>query len=1770
MTVRPPAFNPVRFGSEVVDQFGRYLMTTFPIADERIEAQVRARVFGKGATERLIARGPFVFLNRPFERGPTMEELLADRALALHPALRGLFPFDALHKHQELALRSVASGRHTVVATGTGSGKTEAFLLPILDRCLKLRDENAASGLTALLIYPMNALVDDQLRRLRRLLAGTGISFGRYTGVTPRTGVPAARMTQRRTYTAAELVRLDHGRDEDVPIPHEECWSRAEIRERRPRLLLTNYSQLEYLLLRDKDLDLFRNAPLRFLVLDEVHTYTGALGSEVACLIRRLRQVTRRSAKEVVCVGTSATVQDGHAPVDAAKVTTEFAVRLFGVSAEDVELVTERYRKDVPIKTPYVPPAPAETARLLEEILVAARDAQAADDVTELPAELVRLAERLCGRSAPAGTSAMDRVRLLLESNGVVRLLQEAFGEPEPIETAFPRLRELGRKELTDAQLSAELLSYLTLGALVQVEGEPLLRPKLHYFVQGYRGLSLSFDQAGLARVHFEPPAGHAADGALILPLVLCRSCGQHYALLVAGEPEAGEAGAFRRTRVPGAFDETDEDEAKVYLTDRLIGLDEDSGEEIRRVLACRFCGTVHETGQSDPPSRCGNPLCARTDGLLPFHEHPGLLKTCLACGTPAKGFEEIVTPARSSEVADVTILAQSMLSAMPEEPLQKLLVFSDNRQDAAFQAGWMEERSVRYRMRHLLYSILAGDPGRTWDLTGLESEVYDQALRRGVHREGPFAESRVRTRIRWFLIEEFMSTGQRRASLESLALARVEVSGIGPRDLPVFYERWCPKLGLDPSSLHELLRLLVDHYRRRGAVSDELLRHQWSYQDAQVRDGSIQTHEHYSPHGLVPMSGRRARYARGWRASNGRSAAQVILQQSLDDGTKIAAPTRDEFLEELWDAWRTSGFLVPVQLTRKREGAARRIGDGADVWQFEVGRFGFVCTETIWTCSACRRGQSASTPSGRCPEYGCAGRLGRAGRPQDHFDVVQYTRGTFVPLRPREHSAAVPKNERQDIELEFKRERNGLFNCLVCTPTLELGVDIGRLEMVLMRNVPPTPANYAQRAGRAGRKHRIAVLLTYCGGSSHDRYFFEDPRAMIRGEIRVPAFSMRNEPLIRKHVHSAVLTALRESAETNVHDVLGAAFPPFVWSYLALRLEEGERTRIRYLEKPPDLAELEQLLDRSDTALRAVLRAVFQTDWPAEDRAAVSEEALGRMIAEMPGRLRDHVHRLYRRVKAWNDERRKLIDTLQDGNELTDDESARLRRLKNALEQLTTEERQENYTLSYLSTDGFFPGYAMARDSVLATCLEPFLELSRPAAVALRELTPSNFVYANRNVLRVQRLLPDVAHGDDEARGEFVQSKLRYRLDDDRLEDLSLSATEGGTSGAELALRSLRLQQVDLVRLQEIDDRDRYRRRLALRIHGIPTGWHSGGRHGAVGSKTLRILRQQRLKLFNLGEPRRAPRPFSLFPLCAVCGEARSARASEAELDDFRKRHAQFHGGRPVDSFAVHVELVSDTLELGPFEKVEAAESVFEGLRLGARMLLDMGGNDVEGFTHPSADGSHWLIIYDPMPGGSGFLDQLVHFWPETCARAREYLSRCPSACEKACYACLLHFHNQHVHKLLDRHRAIAELTALERPVDLTHDVPAPLEEPRLDSRATDSDAEWDFVEECKQRCFPLPGKAQLTVELGDGDQTVADWAYASERILVFVDGLSRRLHGRPKQRQLDRLRRAKARRLGFHVVEFGAESLRDRTAMSAVFEELALYLDLDRDKPS
>jgi len=529
--------------------------------------------------------------------------------------------------------------------------------------------------------------------------------------------------------------------------------------------------------------------------------------------------------------------------------------------------------------------------------------------------------------------------------------------------------------------------------------------------------------------------------------------------------------------------------------------------------------------------------------------------------------------------------------------------------------------------------------------------------------------------------------------------------------------------------------------------------------------------------------------------------------------------------------------------------------------------------------------------------------------------------------------------------------------------------------------------------------------------------------------------------------------------------------------------------------------------------------------------------------------------------VQTWRRELKELRDIEDGGAALTEEQGTLRRRYDYALRTLRDKNRQENYALSFLGVDGFLPGYAMARETVTATCLEPYVEISRPAAVALRELTPANHIYANRNIFRVRKLRFETLRSDDErTRSAVFQRTLVYDRENGRVFEKGTAPTEGGQELAPVVFQSYQLADVEMNQHRDIDDREPMRRRVSFAIFGSALPRHAGGREGKIGPYDCRFLQRHDLRLVNLGRPRGDG--FTFFPICTSCGATRSPMASEGELERFAEDHQKLHGKGTVGNFALHVEFTSDAIQLGPFKTHGEAANVFESVRIGARQVLDMGTTEVEGFILTDEKGGYWIIFYDPMPGGSGYLPQIVQHWQTICRRATDVLQNCATQCDTACYSCLKHFYNQQDHDDLNRHEAINLLADLTQPLELAHAVPAVTLQPVPDEKKADSQAELDFAEVCRRRDFPVPPAQQFRVSFDDGSYTDADWAYPEKKVLVFIDGMSEKLHGDPKRRARDKLLRAKARMKGFSVVEVTAEALRDEGSLAVHLGELAVYL--------
>ncbi len=385
-----------------------------------------------------------------------------------------------------------------------------------------------------------------------------------------------------------------------------------------------------------------------------------------------------------------------------------------------------------------------------------------------------------------------------------------------------------------------------------------------------------------------------------------------------------------------------------------------------------------------------------------------------------------------------------------------------------------------------------------------------------------------------------------------------------------------------------------------------------------------------------------------------------------------------------------------------------RPLSGAAGVRQVAGPQLGLVRQHERWRCTTCRRVHARPTPGSVCTKRFCRGTLIREEPPADDYNVALLER-PFSMVLAEEHTAQVPPKVREEIEREFKRT-NGRVNTLVATPTLELGVDIGALDLILLRNVPPTPTNYWQRVGRAGRRRRMAVLYSYCRRAIHDTYFFQDPDRLLGAAVRPPRFNLKNDVLVAKHVRSTVLSELlrlRASGRLDATDTasLDRAFPTYVRDYVF----EGPRRY--YRSRPSDVLGLGRVIASHRAHLVSAAEQVFARGWPEEAGPEAAPERLEKLVDSMAGDLQEVVNRLHERM-MWTVRTRQRLNQEANLRQLEPEEEGQLSRCKDFLRRLA-DERSDTYTLTVLATFGFLPGYGIYEGGVTA-----FPSSSGPARV--------------------------------------------------------------------------------------------------------------------------------------------------------------------------------------------------------------------------------------------------------------------------------------------------------------------------------------------------------------------------------------------------------------------------------------------------------------------
>ncbi len=1626
--------DPLKLQDDLQDHIRRYLLTALPISGRFPELRAEAEAYL--SQPEVLVKGPFLEAIPDFPKGKSLKELVEEGVLHEGFSYLGASVYERkLHAHQERAIREVVEGNNIVVATGTGSGKTECFLYPLIDSLLKA--EINSRGIRAIIVYPLNALANDQLyQRLAPILASQleefGITVGRYTGQT-KPGL-------NRHQIEAQLLGGNRFLNETFPNGISPNWllSRDEMLANPPHVLVTNYAMLEHLLLLPHNRGLFHGVDLRFLILDELHSYAGTQATEVALLIRKLLN-RYAPGQNIRCIGTSASLSSD--PAEQTKVA-KFAERLFRAPFE----------------------APISSTRLRHHLLRTAPNARSVSipEWQSAFATLESLSEELeRTQDHPVQTEvieswneAMQResIPLLVPANS--QRLDQALAK---VLSADPRIQNLAELLSTEGSIlistvanhvfenegseidrQKALRAMVTLGVFAreQKEGYPLLPARYHIFTKGVEEatIELSHSHENAVNLKFSREFIDTERDTPRYRLLTCRKCGELYFEAWGSnacqriQPERGR-GLVRhvfwlKPKDSGvlADDETEteiEDLQAFHDGECFINIhtgdceefgddlaepatwiktwkakfaDQDEDDEIdntRRVTQCRACGGSVRYGEIittfDPGDQTlSAAICERL--YAPISEKNPPIDTITARPLPGGG--------------------------------RSLLVFSDNRQDAAFFSPNLQRRHEETLLRwHIVRELRRNDNNMRLD--DVPATMDRAAFRTGFKNAHgkPLNSDEAITHFRGLVAAEFCTPGGARSSLEDLAIVEV---GYGNR-----LSQIAEAARLEHPNSTEIVRFILDILRSNRAIkmpvgitpTDDFY---WGDYAQENRFYKLQSEgqgavRRRHPFNFLPQPSQNGkvrlnRFVHVLREQLGLNNWQAILSNIW----RVLNQDPDEFGMDRPTESDVTSLVMKTGMIRLHLANANA---------------------PVYRCNKCGV-KSLWTLANKCLRFKCSGQMNVIAQNQwqeevknNHYHRIYRDSAIIPTLIAAEHTAALGTDLKETIESDFKAGRT---NILSCSTTMEMGIDLGDLSAVMLRNVPPGIANYQQRSGRAGRRGQGApVSLTFARNRRYDQTVFDEAQGFLRKAPRTPFVHLANERLLLRHQFSILLSDFL--AHRNLQDrgiQIGELF--------GLPRIQLANDGLQMLP-PSSFGQVET--DRFISALRAWVTS------PDSSEAIVLSEALHRQITnDLPPQLAASLIFDEAALKVAFIEKLAFVAEEFSGR-YTFYWDRRREALDNQRLRIATGMENQAYRfanqqlIKYLSKYGVIPTYSFPVDSIELEVLdgtysrqgERDIELVRDARLGIVEYAPDSEVIANGRVW--------ISRGIDTNPRQYMPHKF-YKVCGgcrhiEQSLDRELLPCQCPACGTPMGGEPKRYIE-PIAFVTSLDEnagfepgRSRIKPPGALEqmlIENAPETDFEGTDLSHV-SWAYQDSRRGRMVIINQGRGGQG------FLKCNRCAAAKLKRHQGERIG----AHKNPKTGAPCEGFE---GVQSDsTLDLGhtfntdvlqirtgltistpatlthnvqPQEfRADVARTVAEAVRLAAVELLSVPDGEITASFRWTA-GNLEIILSDSVSGGAGYVGQTKLFGAKAIFEKTKDLLSCPKDCTTGCSSCLRSYSNQ------------------------------------------------------------------------------------------------------------------------------------------------------------
>ncbi len=1302
--------NALQLHNGILNNYKAYIESFINIKDQRIKDAVTDAI-----EEGKLWKEPLIQFNPAFDTSESMNDLIDSGFI--NPVLRDVFKEYKLYAHQVEALKLGSAGHDFIVTSGTGSGKSLTFIGTIFNYLAQ--NPGNPKGVKAIIIYPMNALINSQFNELKGYEEyyknKTGnefpFSFGQYTG-------------------------------------QEKGDERQNLLENLPDILLTNYMMLELILTRSKEANLkasiYEN--LRFLAFDELHTFRGRQGSDVALLIRRIKSQCKN---RVSCIGTSATMVSGGSLKEQRELVADVATKFFGSTFSEDQIIGETIIKSLES-------GPIGKDELIEAV---GHEPATVDENFIRNNPLIRWLEQYVALSEKEGIIVRNKpltlnqiTNKLLETTGL-----EARSAEMAIIKALNWLSQYNSAKTKDSQ--------------------PILPFKIHQFIAQTGSVYVTLDTPENRIISLEPGSYITTDENRrqpIYPIVFSRESGAEF-ICVTKSPNDQQLIPREFSDWTSSEEEQADGAARGYLlTDPSIWNPDEDIENLPEAWIKRNSSGLitgfEKKYQKRAPQRIWYDEYGRYSDQPGLYSREGWFMSYKLLFDPTSGsfydtktsegtkLTRLGSEGRSTATTTLTfsILKQLALANYLVEK-QKVLSFTDNRQDAALQSGHFNDFIDTVKIRSGIYHAInqAPDGYLTFDQIG--NAVFNTL---GLSQKdiavspsdfpGPKRENE--KSIKDYLVYQVLEDLKRSwrvvlPNLEQCGLLKIRykyLDEICPDDN--YWTNVTILKDLDAENRMEFIQQILDYFRKQYSIRcDEFLTSQKIENNITLINQKLKDPWNFKYNKRPREAGfiRLVTLHKSFRHFTDSAGNNSAIGKYIK---RVYAEVYNENLKG--DKYRELAAVILHHLSNAgylNEEKTRDVNNiETQVYQLNIDYIQWMKGD----------GSSVDVDKIKNPSYKESEK-----RANTFFKSVYETDfRTLKPYIAADHTGQISDTAvRQDREDKF---RKGEISALYCSPTMELGIDISSLDVVHLRNVPPNPANYAQRSGRAGRSGQSALVYTYCGSySAHDRNYYNKAIDMVSGSVVPPRHDLSNPELLKSHLYAIILSeiTLDELNESifNLLDSTKAALP--LKEEVSLKLNLSESTKLK---------------------VRGIFTRVVQDFQPAlMGKYWFNDQWIEQKINDFPHQFELALDRWRRLYFAAIDMRSAATQKIESGTyTASGKEFKELQRMqRHAATQIDllkceagnrTSSLSEFYPYRYLASEGFLPGYNFTRLPIRTFLQNDVGEyISRPRFIALREFGPRNIIYHSAQKYSiVQMTKPEI---ENELRRAKVSKKSGYFLEE-------------------------------------------------------------------------------------------------------------------------------------------------------------------------------------------------------------------------------------------------------------------------------------------------------------------------------------------------------------------------------------------------------------------